>query len=549
MKWHNIFEDAILARGRAYWKDGAVHDLEADDKTITALVDGTEEYEVEIDLDDDSVQDLSCTCPYAEDGAPCKHMAAVLYAWEDSRPAKTGSTRNKQTPVQDLVAHADEGTVRSFLLKVLEKDKRLTERFRLIAEPARGDDIRQQKKDIDRMIRSHTVATQYESYIDDYDDFAQDVFSFFDNVIQPMMDSGQYDNALTLSSYLFEAISDLEYADEEDTPLDLEERCGFVWQKIFDESESSRPALFRWLLNSVEKIESFSGVCEEILHQNYHTQEYYPLLLEWTGRRAEEAVSKSQSYHDTYNAESRLKEHLVLMEDAGLPSEQIRDYCRTYWKYPHVRRFYTDRCIQNGQYDEAITVLKESIKLDAKEYPGLISDYHILLKDLYRDLNRDEEYQNELWSIALYVKPCNLEFFRELKTLYTPEAWPLAREELFAVVSKNYRFDDLLREEELYDQLIDWLMNPSVGLNRLQEHEDVLKSRYPDHVLEKYRETLERDARNTATRDEYKRWVKQLKHMRSIRGGKEIVRIIVEDWRTRYKNRRAMMEELAIIDL
>ena len=137
IKWHNIFDDRILARGRDYWKDGAVHDLETDGERITALVDGTEEYEVEIELDDDSIRDLSCTCPYAEDGTPCKHMAAVLYAWETSGTSKTGNAKKAQTSVQDLVARAYEATVRAFLLKVLEKDNRLAERFRLTVEPAK----------------------------------------------------------------------------------------------------------------------------------------------------------------------------------------------------------------------------------------------------------------------------------------------------------------------------------------------------------------------------------------------------------------------------
>ena len=549
MKWHNLFDDRILARGRNYWKDGAVHDLEADDERITALVDGTEEYEVEIELDDDSIRDLSCTCPYAEDGTPCKHMAAVLYAWENSGTPKTGDAKKQQTSIPELVARADEETVRAFLVKVLEKDKRLAERFRLTVEPARKNDIRQQKKTVDRIIRSHTVGNRYESYIDDYDDFARDIFSVFDNVIQPMLDGKQYDDALALSTYLFESVSGLEYADEEDNPLELEERCGLVWQRIFDESEASRPALFRWLLTSTEKIKSFSGVCEEILKENYHTQEYYPALLEWTGRRAEEAFRGANTYYDSRRAESLLIKHLALMDEADVPSEQIRDTCRTYWKFPNVRKFYAERCCQKGQHDEAIAVFEESIKLDAKQYPGLISDYHLRLKEIYRDLNRNEDYQNELWTIALYVMPCNLEIFRELKTLYSPEEWPIAREELFAVVSKRSGFDELLREEELYDQLLGYLMNPSVSLNQLQAHEDVLKTRFPDQVLEKYRETLEEDAKATATRGEYQRWVKRLKHMQSISGGKQVVRIIVEDWRTRYKNRRALMEELEEIDL
>ncbi len=550
IKWHNIFDDRILARGRDYWKDGAVHDLETDGERITALVDGTEEYEVEIELDDDSIRDLSCTCPYAEDGTPCKHMAAVLFAWEESGTSKTGKNAKKaQTSIQDLVARADEAAVRAFLVYVLEKDRRLAERFRLSVEPAKKNDLRQQKKTVDRIIRSHTVGNRYESWIDDYDDFARDIFSVFDNVIQPMMDEKQYDDALALSAYLFESVSGIDYADEEGNPLELEERCGLVWQRIFDESESSRPALFRWLLTSVEKIESFGGVCEEVLRQNYHTREYYPALLEWTGRRAEEAVRNVNSYHDSRRAESLLVKHLALMDEADVPTEQIRDTCRTYWKFPNVRRFYTDRCCRNGLYDEAVTVLKGSIKLDAKQYPGLISDYHLRLKEIYRALNRNEDYQNELWTLALYVMPCDLEIFRELKTLYSPEEWPIAREELFAVVSKRPGFDELLHEEELYDQLLDFLMDPSVSLNRLQAHEDVLKPRYPDQVLEKYRETLEEEAKNTATRGEYHRWVKRLKHMQSIRGGEQVVRIIVEDWRIRYRNRRAMMEELDELDL
>jgi len=40
-----------------------------------------------------------------------------------------------------------------------------------------------------------------------------------------------------------------------------------------------------------------------------------------------------------------------------------------------------------------------------------------------------------------------------------------------------------------------------------------------------------------------------LKHMQSIRGGEQVVRIIVEDWRIRYRNRRAMMEELEELGL
>ena len=33
-------------------------------------------------MNDREIEEMECTCPYAEDGNYCKHMAAVLYAAE-----------------------------------------------------------------------------------------------------------------------------------------------------------------------------------------------------------------------------------------------------------------------------------------------------------------------------------------------------------------------------------------------------------------------------------------------------------------------------------
>ena len=51
-------------------------------------------------------------------------------------------------------------------------------------------------------------------------------------------------------------------------------------------------------------------------------------------------------------------------------------------------------------------------------------------------------------------------------------------------------------------------------------------------------------AKYTADRKRYQEWVLILKRMLKIKGGKETVNEIVENWRVLYKNRRAMMEEL-----
>ena len=53
------------------------------DDEIIAQVEGTDVYDVRIVLDGEDVIDMYCSCPYARDGHNCKHMAAVLFKFEE----------------------------------------------------------------------------------------------------------------------------------------------------------------------------------------------------------------------------------------------------------------------------------------------------------------------------------------------------------------------------------------------------------------------------------------------------------------------------------
>lgn len=51
--WENLFEKHILERGYRYYSENAVENLNISADIIRADVIGSEEYEVEISLDDD----------------------------------------------------------------------------------------------------------------------------------------------------------------------------------------------------------------------------------------------------------------------------------------------------------------------------------------------------------------------------------------------------------------------------------------------------------------------------------------------------------------
>lgn len=67
------FDDLTIKRGYQYYKQGRVEALRTIDGVVTAIVNGSEAYQVRLPLD--RLGQSGCDCPF---GQPCKHMIAVL---------------------------------------------------------------------------------------------------------------------------------------------------------------------------------------------------------------------------------------------------------------------------------------------------------------------------------------------------------------------------------------------------------------------------------------------------------------------------------------
>lgn len=79
--WFKHIRREIIARGKDYYLSDRVQNLEYEDGIYTAEVDGTDLYNVEVEIDGDELINSDCDCPY--DRGICKHVAAVLFAIEN----------------------------------------------------------------------------------------------------------------------------------------------------------------------------------------------------------------------------------------------------------------------------------------------------------------------------------------------------------------------------------------------------------------------------------------------------------------------------------
>lgn len=168
--WQTLFKPHILDRGEAYWQQGHVAELHRTPDGIQAVVAGSEDYEVEIELDDGMVCDMYCSCPYAEDGSACKHMAAVLFAAEDCPGDAADTMQALGLPEADIEAFWRRNRSYSFV-----RDR---ERSRLLAEQAYDkvipllqeekrlaeNDLWRQRQYSAELIRLYRLTGQQEAY-------------------------------------------------------------------------------------------------------------------------------------------------------------------------------------------------------------------------------------------------------------------------------------------------------------------------------------------------------------------------------------------------
>ncbi len=95
--WEKHFSSQSLMRGKVYYDTGRVKDIEvlADGNIFKATVMGTEAYRVVVQISNNRIRALHCTCPFARDGHNCKHEAALLYAIEAEKKQVSPATEVK----------------------------------------------------------------------------------------------------------------------------------------------------------------------------------------------------------------------------------------------------------------------------------------------------------------------------------------------------------------------------------------------------------------------------------------------------------------------
>lgn len=451
----------------------------------------------------------------------------------------------KLTAIEELVAGAENDMVRSFLASVLAEDEKLLLRFHnMVNTQVTKEDINNYIKQINAITNRYLGRDHFISYYE-----ARGFISELEDIIEEdicrMADNGNYLSAFEVINYIFVLIGNVDIDDSEGGTGMLAEDIYQFWIELLAKvNTQDKKKMFDWFTAHFDGsvMDYLEEYMEKILMEEFQEKEYEQEKLIFIETMIEKSEKEDSDWGRNYGVGKWAIRYLDILKEKNVPEQKIEEVCKKYWYNSSVRKYYMDMYMDKKEYDRVLQVLDESILLD-EQYIGLVYGYNKKKKEIYLLQGNKSAYKEQLWKLVLECDAGNLELYRELKTQYTAEEWLIKREEIFKKLPSTANVEELYKEEKLYDRLLACVLN-NYGLSALENYENVLKEEYPQQILDKYKVEINKKAMYVSDRKNYSYLVSLLRRMQQIKGGKRIVEEIVKDWKVKYKNRPAMMDEL-----
>ncbi len=535
MEWESYFQKRILDRGYDYYFDDRVDNLQIKPNRIKAVVHGTDFYHVEIKLNGNQIIGMSCDCPYALDGHNCKHMAAVLYEWQLSATY----------PVIDnskLVKEASEEDVRSFLIQGLYDNPDIVESFKQYTQNEFF--LTTMIDDLEGVVDSYSDGYHYIEY-----EFSRDFCDNYEDAVDKWLDllkeKKQYSLAFQFLLKAYEVFYKLDIEDKECETFELSFTIISQWANII------------MCMDDLERLEAFAELGQylnsmrdyydrqkilEIFFDCLNGKEFLKLKLDFVKEQLDYIESHDDIFNREYALEGFAKMYLDLLKKNRASKKEISAVYKKYWEYIPIRMDCVYTCINNKEYDKALDYIDECIDFEYENQDRM--KFNIKLKkDIYKKQGNIKAYREELKNLILFFNDTNLEDYVELRSLFSDKEWIKERDSIIEQLTPGRFLCEILETEQLYEQLLDVLLR-SDDKYLLHQYTDLLSKKYPEQLLQIYRENVEKQAESTGSRKHYYQIVEELRIMKSITGGDKIVDEIIKKWKVQYKNRSAMLDEL-----
>ena len=570
MEWYNLFRPHILDRGAEYHQDGYVSVFNRTETGIEAEVKGTEVYHVEIELEGENVIHMTCNCPHAKSGNNCKHMAAVLFRFEEELYnediAREDNTEieiteltweeriaKKRENAIELVKKIPEEEVRNLLVGFVMEDVSLRSRLELTySEQFDAKQMLLLKDEIQYIVKSHS----HRGYVDRYhaSEFTSALSYFLRSKVTLLIERNYLEQAFELTNYIFHCIGNIDMDDSDGGSSYVADKCYECWKMIVEKSdEQGRAKMKRWFESHqngyvVDYIEEY---LQEFLFSEFPTEE----LIREAIKELDEIISKHSDSNDCtslysvhYGHENVVLKRIEYMKKLNCTEEEIMNFRSKHRHFFAIRELEIAEALHEQDYASAKEVLLESKEMD-KAYQNQIQKYSKQLIEIYDVLGEKENYCAELLYQLEHYYHLDLRYFHALKAEIGHEVqWA---EIVNRIVASNRNEDfvcEILNEEKRYQEIMN-IIEKNDNVYLLDKYESNIKKVLPESVIACYQRYISDGVSRVSDRKGYRHMMQHLQKIHKCPGGKEVASKIAAQWRVEYKRRSAMMDELSKIGL
>lgn len=554
-EWKDCFSSRILNRGYEYYENGNVLDIEKTEDGYTATVEGSWEYTVTIDVDDEGdFIDADCDCPYSQDGNYCKHEAAVLYALEldgdeysDDIPAKTNADikpvaaeethETSESKIREIVKKMKKEELESLILELASSHSDIADNI-LHAYADKMPHSYVQKLENEIYSASFDLRDADDDWYSDFNEDMEDAVIRLDKILGEdlpiLLDKGHFAQAFDIALYAWLNI-----------PFSIiEERTMGRSSDIEDEILSVLESAYTGagIMQRLQMKNRLSAVLETANSYTGHYYSFVEMMLTVVGD--EELAEKVIERHGSEDDRWAVALCILAFKTLGLEN----DMWNCILSHLDVESAVDAGIAEYEKQNDAQSLIyflhkvKDANPVSSSRVSNLHSAASSRLLDVFGKNNMDDDYKAELEYNILHIHQDNLDKTREYKKLAGSLKWKEVYAKLKNAGTVGSDMSLLLLGEKDYEALMNWAEKNAAY--RPLSYERILYEFYPDRVVSLAASRAERSSAGMSNRSAYSHFAEDLAYLQAYEKGKASAEKILEDVMKRYPRHPALKDEL-----
>lgn len=558
-EFEQLIDESILKRGLAYFKSGAITDFsEISNNEYEAIVAGTEEYSVQLEIKNNIVTEYTCDCPY-DMGPICKHVVAVIFYLQQDKlelnpsaitssktsgeQGRTKKIKSVNQQVKELLKSISHDELIDFVAENSKKDKKFRNYFLAsFGHLSQNQSKEFYQKQIHSILQTAAGRAGWIGWSD---------MKYVVNTTQPFLENADkylqnknFENVFFISTALLEEMTKaFQYGDDSNGDLGY-----FI--------ESSMELLSRLSQEEISqslKKEIFE-YCKSAFQQKlFEGWDWHLGILHIAGdvldneSDAGVILNCLESVKGEYGIEYAQFYKLELLRKYKDPKE-VDAFINKNISNSKIRKQEIEKAFENKNFDRAIELAKDGIKCDEKSKPGLAKDWYDWLLKIALALNDKDNCIKYARYRLIENFGGTQDYYQILKSNIEPKNWHSFLEEIIKEVTPKSRwtYTALIRniyiKEEWWDRLF-IMLKQNLSLENIQENEQYLAKDYRSELIELYSERIGDYVEKHIGRNHYQTACRYLRRMKKL-GDTEQVHELIELFRKQYPQRKALLDEL-----